>query len=129
MLDENQEPVRRTHTTHIPHTHRTPATHLQGSTRRREQTPVRPQAGLEPYTSRQGRRGAVRVASCCSHSPLSHARLAQTFDVADAELSRRITAPSNPLAFPEDQRPGAPLCDLLARLLVREVYTRSEPQP
>jgi len=113
----------------VPHTYHTHTTHIPHTYRAQPVDESRPQPGLEPYTSRQGRRGAVRVASCCSHSPLSHARLAQTFDVADAELSRRITAPSNPLAFPEDQRPGAPLCDLLARLLVREVYTRSEPQP
>ena len=44
--------------------------------------------------------------------------------MSDAELSRRITAPSNGLAFPAGQQPSAPLCDLLAKLLVREVDAR-----
>ena len=44
--------------------------------------------------------------------------------MSDAELSRRITAPSNGLAFPAGQQPSAPLCDLIAKLLVREVDAR-----
>ena len=44
--------------------------------------------------------------------------------MSDAELSRRITAASNGLAFPAGQQPSAPLCDLLAKLLVREVDAR-----
>jgi len=59
------------------------------------------------------------------HTPwMLDADLEPTFDVADAELSRRITAPSNVLAFPEGKQPSAPLCDLLAKLLVREVDAR-----
>ena len=45
-----------------------------------------------------------------------------TFDVADAELSRRISSPENELAYPDGKEPSAPLCELLAALLVREAW-------
>lgn len=47
-----------------------------------------------------------------------------TFDVADAELSRRISSPENELAYPDGKEPSAPLCELLAALLVREADAR-----